>query len=283
MKKLAALLDRDKLALEKIGVPAAANVGKVLALRVRFAREESPAAVAPVIHEYMSHMQPIILDGMVAAHLSARARAIRMAARAKAHRKYHMSAYDEALAYYKKRLDLSSEDIQKLRTLYGNEAAKVTRSASDLVEKKAAQAIKESIEAGEHIAAAQARLQAAMTAAGISEPSPFLCETLVRTGIAQAYNAGQWNALQDDSLDGLLQGYEYVTVGDNRVSDICQEFDGFEGPTDNEFWQTHWPPNHFNCRCSCLPVFSGLEDNIPDDYGDPEEGFGFNPGIIFKE
>ncbi len=108
MKKLAKLLDRDKLALEKIGVPAAANVGKVLLIKAKLAFENSPKAVVPVIAEFMSHLEPIILDGMVAAHLSARARALRMAAQAKARRHYKLSAYDEALAYYKKRLDLSA-------------------------------------------------------------------------------------------------------------------------------------------------------------------------------
>ncbi len=138
MKKLAALLDNDKLALEKIGIPAAANIGKVLVIKARIALEDSSQSVHATIKESMSHLQPIILDGMVAAHLSARARALRMAAQAKARRHYKLSAYDDALAYYKKRLDLSSEDIAKLCTLYGNEAAKVTRSASDMVEKKAA-------------------------------------------------------------------------------------------------------------------------------------------------
>lgn len=273
VKKIAALLDRDKQALERIGVPAAANVGKILAVKVRLARENGIASVAPTIVEYMSHLQPIILDGMVAAHLSARARALRMAAKALAHRKYHLSAYDEALAYYKKRLNLSAEDIEKLRKLYGNEASKVTRSASDLVERKAAEAISQSIEAGEHIKLAQSRLQAAMEAAGVSEPSPFLCETLVRTGIAQAYAAGQYNALDDPDLADVHKGWQYVTVGDNRVREEHEELDGMTADADNEVWDIYLPPLGFNCRCTAIPIFNdNFEEDIPDDLPeiDPE-------------
>ncbi len=272
MKKIAELLDRDKLALERIGVPAAANIGNVLLIKAKLAFESSPKAVVPVIAEWMSRLEPIILDGMVAAHLSARARALRMAAQAKVRRHYKLSAYDEALAYYKKRLDLSSEDIAKLRKLYGNEAAKVTRTASKAVEDKAAKAIMESLEAGEHIKLAQARLMTALESAGISEPSPFLCETLVRTGIAQAYAAGQYNVMADPDLADVHKGWQYVTVGDNRVREEHEELDGMTADEDNEVWDTYLPPLGFNCRCCAIPLFSDVEENIPDDLPeiDPE-------------
>lgn len=274
MNKLAALLDRDKVALENIGVPAAANVGKVLVVKAKLALEDalSKQKVIPVIHEYMSHMEPIILDGMVAGHLSARARMTKLASKALASRHFKLSAYDEALKYYQKRMALSDEDVQKLRKLYGNEAARVTRSASDLVEKKAAEAISESLKAGEHIKLAQARLLTALESAGISEPSPFLCETLVRTGISQAYAAGQYNALNDDALKDVHQGWQYVTVGDNRVRPEHEELDGMTADVDNEVWDTYLPPLGFNCRCTVIPLFSDFEEDIPDDLPeiDPE-------------
>lgn len=274
MNKLAALLDRDKVALENIGVPAAANVGKVLVVKAKLALEDalSKQKVIPVIHEYMSHMEPIILDGMVAGHLSARARMTKLASKALASRHFKLSAYDEALKYYQKRMALSDEDVQKLRKLYGNEAARVTRSASDLVEKKAAEAISESLKAGEHIKLAQARLLTALESAGISEPSPFLCETLVRTGISQAYSAGQYNALNDDALKDVHQGWQYVTVGDNRVRPEHEELDGMTADVDNEVWDKYLPPLGFNCRCTVIPLFSDFEEDIPDDLPeiDPE-------------
>lgn len=274
MNKLAALLDRDKRALENIGVPAAANVGKVLAVKAKLALEDaySKQKVIPVIREFMSHMEPVILDGMVAGHLSARARMIKLASKALASRHFKLSAYDEALKYYQKRMNLSSEDVEKLRKLYGNEAVRVTRSASAMVEEKAAKAISESLKAGEHINLAQQRLITALQAAGISEPSPFLCETLVRTGISQAYAAGQYNAMSDPALADVHKGWQYTTVGDNRVREEHEELDGMTADLDNDVWDTYLPPLGFNCRCTVIPLFSDFDEDIPDDLPeiDPE-------------
>src|ERR1019366_5892392 len=127
---------------------------------------------------------------------------------------------------------------------------KVVKGASEMVERRAQEAIAESLKLGEHVKDAQARLQAAMNAAGVDEASPWLCETITRTNIAAAYSAGNHQAMQDPDLAEFHIGYQYATVGDDRVSDICQEFDGFQGPKTDEFWQTHTPPLPWACRCS---------------------------------
>ena len=135
----AALIDRDKKSLERIGVPAAAAVGKVLATQVTAAFNDraSQAVLVAMIQRYMNRLQPLILDGMVAGHLAGRLRAAKLAAQGLAARKRALSAYDDALAYYKKRMDLTPDDIERLRKLYGIKALSVTKSASDLVEKRA--------------------------------------------------------------------------------------------------------------------------------------------------
>ena len=247
----AALIDRDKKTLERIGVPAATAIGKVLATQVTAAFNDhaSQAVLSAMISRYMRRLEPIILDGMVAGHLAGRLRAAKLAAQGLAARKRALSAYDDALAYFRRRMDLKPEDIERLRKLYGQKALSVTKSASDLVEKRATAAIQESLEKGEHIKDAMARLNTALASAGVVEPSPFLCETLVRTNLGAAYSAGEWRALQDPALAEVHTGFYYCTVGDMRVRETHAEWDGFTGPKDHEFWQTHYPL----CGWQCVP------------------------------
>ena len=284
-RQTAALIDRDKKSLERIGVPAAAAVGKVLTTQVTAAFNDhaSQAVLVAMISRYMNRLQPVILDGMVAGHLSGRARAIRMSAQGLAANRKSMGAYDEALDYYKKRMKLSPDDIERLRKLYGNEAAKTTRSASDLVERRATAAIQESIEKGEHIKDAMARLQTAFESAGIVEPSPFLCETLCRTGISQGYAAGQYNAMADPALQEMHTGWVYVTTGDMRVRDTHAELDGMTAAQDNEVWEKYLPPLGFNCRCTAIPLFSDFEEYIPDPLPEPDEGWGYDKRSAFTD
>ena len=275
-RQTAALINRDKVSLERIGVPAAAAVGKVLAAQVSSAFNDhaSQKTISAMIARYMGRMEPIILDSMVAGHLSGRARAIKLSAQGLAGHRKALSAYDSALEYYSKRMKLTPEDIAKLRKLYGQKALSVTKSASDLVDRRATAAIQESIEKGEHIKDAMARLKGAFESAGIVEPSPFLCETLARTGIAQGYAAGSWNALQSPDLQEVLEGFTYTTVGDMRVRPEHATWDGFTGPKDHPFFSTHWPPCSWNCRCCVIPSFTEAESNIPENYEPADPGFG---------
>ena len=272
MNKTAALMDRDKRSLEKIGIPAAVNIGNVMALRIKLAVEDKPSEIKQIVREYMSHMHPIILDGMVAGVLSGRLRMAKIAAQGIATRKHALGAYDEALAYYRKRMGLSTDDVDALKKTYSAKALKVVKGASDMVERKAQEAIAESLKLGEHVKDAQARLQAAMNTAGVDEASPWLCETITRTNIAAAYSAGNHQALQDPDLAEFHIGYRYATVGDARVRETHEEWDGFVGPKDDEFWQTHYPPCGYNCRCCAIPLFSDYESNIPEDYEDADDG-----------
>ena len=273
-RKIAALIDRDKISLEKIGIPALAKIGKIIAEQVTAARNDhaSPETIKVMIVRYMARMEPIILDGMVAGHLAGRARTIKLAAQGMAARKHALGAYDEALEYYKKRMTLTPEDVEKLKKLYGQKALSVVKGASDMVEKRAAEAIKESLESGEHVKDAVARLRGALEGTGIIEPSPFLCETLIRSSIGAAYSAGQWNALKDPALAEVHEGFLYVITGDNRVRETHQEWDGFNGPKDHDFWQTHYPLCGYNCRCHAIPTFTEAESNIPADYEPADEG-----------
>jgi uncharacterized protein with gpF-like domain len=273
-RQTAALIDRDKVALEKIGVPAAAAVGKVLAREVSAAYIDhaSHATISVMIARYMSRMQPIILDGMVAGHLSGRARTIKLATLGLAANKKALGAYDDALAYYQKRMNLSPADVEKLRKLYGQKSLEVTKTASELVQKRAVDAIKESLEKGEHIKDASDRLRTALESCGISEPSPFLCETLTRTCIGASYTSGQWNALKDPDIADVHAGFIYVTTGDNRVRETHFEWDYFTGPKDHPFWQTHYPLCGWNCRCTVIATFTETPTNIPAVYSPADEG-----------
>lgn len=81
--------------------------------------------------------------------------------------------------------------------------------------------------------------------------SPARLETIYRTNIHAAYAAGHWQEFEDNK--DILPYLRYTTVHDDRVRPEHAALDGITLPVDHEFWNTHAPPNGFNCRCQLIP------------------------------
>lgn len=76
--------------------------------------------------------------------------------------------------------------------------------------------------------------------------------------IAQSGEA--WHEIQ--SQKDILPLLKYVTVGDARVRPEHALFDGIIKPVDDPFWNTHFPPNDWNCRCNVVQLASGEVTNL---------------------
>lgn len=70
-------------------------------------------------------------------------------------------------------------------------------------------------------------------------------ETIFRTNLQSAYAKGQWENIQDtkDTFPYLM----YDAVDDSRTRPEHAAWDGIVLPADHPFWQTHYPPNGYNC------------------------------------
>jgi SPP1 gp7 family putative phage head morphogenesis protein len=122
------------------------------------------------------------------------------------------------------------------------------------------------------------------TLAGLqpNQQRPGYWETVYRTNVQTAYNAGRYAQLQDVKPPY----YQFVGISDERQTDICRSIDGTLLPADHEFWSVNWPPLHFNCRSTVRSVFSRefqndrlavTQERTINTYGKPQEGFGINP------
>ena len=107
------------------------------------------------------------------------------------------------------------------------------------------------------------------------------------TAVATAQMAAKWVTFQEDADKYFLK---YTTVGDDRVRPAHAELDGITLPVDHVFWNTHYPPLGWKCRCSVTRVVrSGKQPTSAADLksltGHPPE-FGHNAGktgVIFPD
>jgi SPP1 gp7 family putative phage head morphogenesis protein len=99
------------------------------------------------------------------------------------------------------------------------------------------------------------------------------------TAYASAQMADLWRQIQEDKEDlGMLQ---YLTVGDDRVRPAHAALDGTIKPADDPFWDTHFPPNGWRCRCTVLQLPTDTKPVEPNGYPDDKQhppAFRNNPG-----
>ena len=88
-------------------------------------------------------------------------------------------------------------------------------------------------------------------------------ELLMRMHGFQAYQAAQYNVMERQK--DVFPYWRYQTMEDDRVRPEHAALDGIVLPADHEFWQHHYPPWNFGCRCQVIPVSQSDYDDIKKD------------------
>ncbi len=285
----------DQLALARLPMLRSRAIGMRRSVIAAFRRHES---IDTTVQRYAEDMQRTLIDVQVAAHLQARLSVMIQAAdamRRRDRRRRGLDRIDSAVSLLESRLSLHPEQLQQLRMTYGDIATEVVRGFGEEINARLSSEIATSLRSGEHVKEGVKRLRVAFNSMGIGDrATPHLLETTFRTQTQMAWSAGEWNADQDPAVDEILWGYEYVTVGDDRVRPSHDALDGVQLPKDDPFWQSSYPPNGFNCRCRVLRVFDLDDQEIVRAPGvteidgvqvvpGPDEGFDFNPGILARD
>jgi len=103
------------------------------------------------------------------------------------------------------------------------------------------------------------RIKSAFQLAGTSARHDYWYSTIYRTETQIAMAGGRWESAEDPILGELLWGFEFVTMGDDRVRVNHAAVDGTTLPKENPWWDINTPPLGFNCRCSFIEIFEEEE------------------------
>lgn len=82
----------------------------------------------------------------------------------------------------------------------------------------------------------------------------YRIKTAIRTALFESLNEARFSAFTDPDLGDFVEALEYSAILDSRTTDICKHLDDRVYPVDSPFWNSHRPPNHFNCRSILVPV-----------------------------
>lgn len=167
----------------------------------------------------------------------------------------------EAIEYFQSKKVLKSSAFKRL----GREAKAGAFSVGGVYKEDVLQGFKDelrvALEKGRTQAQTIRRFQDILAGAGHRQLGEFHLETVFRTNTQTAYGVGRRQALEEVVED--LPIWQYHTVGDDRVRPRHDALNGIMLPADHSFWDSHFAPWDFNCRCSVT--------------GAAEVPFGYNP------
>lgn len=79
---------------------------------------------------------------------------------------------------------------------------------------------------------------------------------------SSAHMAAKWEQFTEDGDRYLLQ---YRTAHDDRVRPAHAALEGVTLPPSDTFWESYYPPNGWNCRCSVVQVLRTNHTETPHD------------------
>lgn len=88
--------------------------------------------------------------------------------------------------------------------------------------------------------------------------TPARLRTIYQTNLRVSYMAGRWKRLE--RTKSAFPFLRYIAVKDSRTRPEHASWDGTILPVDHPWWDTHFPPNGWNCRCDVQPVNQRMID-----------------------
>lgn len=194
------------------------------------------------------------------------------------------SAYDAAVDFANKRLQLTEGELQSLIRTFRGDALRAVADGATVIEQAVQEAIRDVLIDGGGVREGRRAIRAAFERVGFSPVAPYRAEAIVRTQVQIAYSAGRQQSLADPEIQAALWGFEYTAAVDDRTTELCRRLDGVRRPKADPFWSRFTPPNHYNCRSTVIEIFNGdrsaRETPIPAGV-QPFRGFDFNPGNAY--
>ena len=84
--------------------------------------------------------------------------------------------------------------------------------------------------------------------------SPWRLKTIFNVNIQTAYQVGHYRQMTDPDVLRARPYWRYVAVNDSRTRPEHAAWHNTVLPADDPWWDTHYPPNGWNCRCTVVSM-----------------------------
>lgn len=163
-------------------------------------------------------------------------------------------SFAEAIAFLRLKLAVPSETWTDIWMEAHNTAFTVAGASTQALVEDFQVAVLKAIEQGETLATFRQDFDQIVARNGWSYRGRrgWRTRVIFETNLRMAYAAGRW--AQIERLKAHRPYLRYVTADDARVRDAHRAWHDVVLPVDHPFWETHFPPNGWGCRCRVVSL-----------------------------
>lgn len=280
-QKLADKMDADaEQAIARGLVASSATLGRYRKLVFRAWRSEQRAPTLGEINQVIGGLRQPLQKANTLSYMRGTEMALELVKGHHAPGALSLNWFNNQIRLMSKRLNYDTEPVE---TYFETQAAEIVADVSTREHALLQEGVNTIVAEGAHTKEGVTRLGELLDARGLGPLQTHQLEAIMRTQTRMSYAAGQWDVYQNPYVDEIIWGYEYLTVGDDRVRLSHQAMEGMKLPKEDSRWSSYWPPNGWNCRCQVVPVFVDDDDQEvkqPKEGGEPDDQFDFNPGQV---
>ena len=160
--------------------------------------------------------------------------------------------FDAAIEFFQAKVLVSPAEFAAMTDRFRRGAFVARNLASDAVANMAQDAISRVVAGGTSPREAARAIRTGELALGIQPSSSAYINTVVRTNVSTAYNAGRFDAMTSPAVSALRPFWLYVTANDERVRDAHKELEGRVFEAGSAEGKAYFPPLGYNCRCTMV-------------------------------
>lgn len=189
----------------------------------------------------------------------------------------------DAVEHFRQRTPVTREEWDRLEAAARRRAFVVSGLASVALVTEVHEAIDQALAVGTTLADFRREIGPKLAAAWGAPNAPRM-ETIFRTNVQTAYNAGRYDQMSSPAMRRMRPFWRYVSILDGRTTATCAPLNNTVRPADDAFWLDHWPPLHFNCRSTVVSLSRAQAAEVGGvtpvpEHADPGDGFGGPPDL----
>lgn len=164
--------------------------------------------------------------------------------------------FEDAIAWFRKRVAMTRAERDRLTDEARLRSFWVSHVAQADIVAQAWKAIDKALATGTSLAQFKKEIGPALRSAwsgSVKDPA-WRLETIFRTNVQSAYSAGRTRqALKPEVLEDRPV-WMFDAILDGRETEICEACDNTKLQATHDWWRSHTPPLHFNCRSSVISL-----------------------------
>jgi SPP1 gp7 family putative phage head morphogenesis protein len=161
----------------------------------------------------------------------------------------------QAAKRFKDKAALTSDTFERLSKAARQRAFRIAGVHKVRVIQRARDVVHKAIREGTDFRTARDELLKIFEEEELPRPSLAHLRLVIGQNTAQAYNEAR-REMMNEVIDAFPY-WQYMTVGDAQVRASHAALDGLVFRADDQFWDAHYPPWEFGCRCTVIALTRG--------------------------